>query len=191
MDILLGLFPKLKDLLDRLTAARANNLDKLDTTISSRAPESTALSSNIWTNARASFLNANITSRASQGSVDNISNNVNTIKTNVDAKISSRLSTAVKSRRTYLITPSLSDMKNGGNLIYSTYYDQTIDPIVVGKSVAIMNGGNAIYSLNNELVPNVQLMATLINSTTLRIHCCLPLFSSATFVTSVQVIEYY
>lgn len=47
---------RLKTLLDRLTASRAAKLDNLNTTISSRAPSSTALSTGTWTGARAAKL---------------------------------------------------------------------------------------------------------------------------------------
>lgn len=53
---LLGVPGKLKALLDRLTADRAGYLDRLDATVSSRAPASTALSSATWTGPRAAKL---------------------------------------------------------------------------------------------------------------------------------------
>ncbi|MEM1142720.1 MAG: hypothetical protein AAGI88_09060, partial [Pseudomonadota bacterium] len=53
-----GVPGRLKALLDRLTAARANNLDNLDVPVSGRAPASTALSSATWTNARAALLDS-------------------------------------------------------------------------------------------------------------------------------------
>lgn len=54
--MLAGVPGKLKTLLDRLTAARAGYLDRLDATISSRAAASTALSNATWTNTRAGKL---------------------------------------------------------------------------------------------------------------------------------------
>ena len=51
-----GANARLGELLLRLTAARAANLDRLDTTISSRAPANTALSNAVWTDARAALL---------------------------------------------------------------------------------------------------------------------------------------
>jgi len=51
--MLAGVPGRLKTLLDRLTAARAANLDNLNATISSRAPASTALSNMVWTPERA------------------------------------------------------------------------------------------------------------------------------------------
>lgn len=47
---------KLKTLLDRLTATRAANLDKLDANITTRAAASSALSNAVWTDARAGYL---------------------------------------------------------------------------------------------------------------------------------------
>lgn len=54
--MLAGLPGKMKTLLDRLTAARAGNLDRLDATVSSRAPASTALLRAVWSDARAASL---------------------------------------------------------------------------------------------------------------------------------------
>ena len=53
---LLGIPGKVKTLLDRLTAARAGYLDRLDATVSSRAAAATALSTAQWTNALATAL---------------------------------------------------------------------------------------------------------------------------------------
>ena len=54
--MLAGVPGKLKTMLDRLTATRAANLDNLNTTISSRAAASTALTNAVWTDARAGKL---------------------------------------------------------------------------------------------------------------------------------------
>ena len=51
--MLAGVPGKLKTMLDRLTATRAANLDKLDANVSTRAAASTALSNAVWTDARA------------------------------------------------------------------------------------------------------------------------------------------
>lgn len=51
-----GVPGKLKTLTDRLTSARATNLDNLNATITSTAPASTALSVVTWTNALATLL---------------------------------------------------------------------------------------------------------------------------------------
>ena len=52
MELLAGVPGKLKALADRLTAARADNLDHLDADISSRAPANTAVSNAVLTDAR-------------------------------------------------------------------------------------------------------------------------------------------
>jgi len=54
--MLAGVPGKLKTMLDRLTATRAANLDKLDANITTRAAASTALSKAVWTDARAGKL---------------------------------------------------------------------------------------------------------------------------------------
>ena len=67
LESLYGLPGKIKTLLDRLTAARAGYLDRLDNTVSSRAPASTALSNATWTDARAEYqdrLDNTVSSRA-------------------------------------------------------------------------------------------------------------------------------
>lgn len=53
LGALIGVPPKIRALLDRFTAARAANLDKLDVPVSSRAPAATALSTAVWTQAHA------------------------------------------------------------------------------------------------------------------------------------------
>lgn len=54
--MLAGVPGKLKTMLDRLTATRAANLDKLDANITTRAAASTALTNAVWTDARAGKL---------------------------------------------------------------------------------------------------------------------------------------
>lgn len=56
-SFLLGLPHMAKTLLDRFTESRAQNLDKIDATLSSRAPASSALSTDIWTNELAARIN--------------------------------------------------------------------------------------------------------------------------------------
>ncbi|MBT8143458.1 MAG: hypothetical protein KJO55_02090, partial [Gammaproteobacteria bacterium] len=55
---LAGLPGQVKTLLDRLTSARATNLDNLNATVSSRAPSSTAVSNTDYTAARAAKLDS-------------------------------------------------------------------------------------------------------------------------------------
>lgn len=54
--MLAGVPGKLKTLIDRLTATRAANLDKLDANITTRAAAATALSNAVWTDTRAGKL---------------------------------------------------------------------------------------------------------------------------------------
>ena len=70
LEPLLGLPGRIKILIDRITSTRASNLDNLNATVSSRAPASTALSSSVWTGTRAGYVDASISGRASQSSVD-------------------------------------------------------------------------------------------------------------------------
>lgn len=56
--MLAGVPGKLKTLIDRLTATRAANLDKLDANITTRAPASTALTNAVWSDARAGKLDS-------------------------------------------------------------------------------------------------------------------------------------
>lgn len=68
MELLAGVPGKLKALADRLTAARAANLDRLDADVSTRAPASSALSRMVWTDAKAALLDnlGNLTSAPSR-----------------------------------------------------------------------------------------------------------------------------
>lgn len=52
-----------------LSVARAGNLDNLNATISSRAAAATALDNTIWTNAKAAFIDAAISSRATPSDI--------------------------------------------------------------------------------------------------------------------------
>ncbi|MDD3676530.1 hypothetical protein [Thauera propionica] len=56
MNPFFGVSGRVKKLLDRLTATRAANLDKLDANVTTRAPAATALSNAVWTNTRAEML---------------------------------------------------------------------------------------------------------------------------------------
>lgn len=56
--MLAGVPGKLKTLIDRLTATRAANLDKIDANITTRAAAATALSNAVWSDARAAKLDA-------------------------------------------------------------------------------------------------------------------------------------
>ena len=56
--LLYGLPGRVKTLLDRLTADRADKIDALDAEISSRAPASTALNNTVWTDERADKLDS-------------------------------------------------------------------------------------------------------------------------------------
>lgn len=64
--MLAGVPGKLKTLIDRLTATRAANLDKLDANISTRAAASTALSNATWDGTLAGNLAALTTTRAAR-----------------------------------------------------------------------------------------------------------------------------
>lgn len=70
---------KLKQLLDRIPATATTLLNRLDATISSRAPASTALLRSIWTDAKAAFLDVSISSRASATNLQTVDDNVDTI----------------------------------------------------------------------------------------------------------------
>lgn len=56
IELLAGVPGMLKSLRDRLTASRAAKIDNLDVTVGSRAPGNTALSNQVWTDARAAKL---------------------------------------------------------------------------------------------------------------------------------------
>jgi len=58
IETLLGLPGRVSALLGRLTETRANNLDRLDAAVTTRAPSATALSNLVWTDAIAIKLGA-------------------------------------------------------------------------------------------------------------------------------------
>ena len=58
IETLLGLPGRVSALLGRLTETRANNLDRLDAAVTTRAPSATALSNLVWTDAIATKLAA-------------------------------------------------------------------------------------------------------------------------------------
>jgi hypothetical protein len=83
---LLGLPGKTKTLLDRLTSARASKIDNLDTTVSSRAPASTAVSSANLTTSRIGNLDrldTTISSRASATALSTLSADLTSVNSNV------------------------------------------------------------------------------------------------------------
>lgn len=172
-DLLLGIPSKIKSLLDRLPVSRANKIDNIDTTVSSRAPASTALSSNIWTNARAAFLNANITSRASQASLNATDNKVDSIKNNADVKASSRLSTVfgVRKVQTGFITATNFSSGTGEDL---NYFNITISPVSAANKCEVYFQLAYIFGSNSHL-PTARLTST----TNLRISITYPTSSLA------------
>ena len=58
IETLMGLPGRVSALLGRLTETRANNLDRLDAAVTSRAPAGSALSNLVWTDAIAAKLSA-------------------------------------------------------------------------------------------------------------------------------------
>lgn len=58
IETLMGLPGRVSALLGRLTETRANNLDRLDAAVTTRAPSATALSNLVWTDAIAAKLSA-------------------------------------------------------------------------------------------------------------------------------------
>lgn len=67
---LLGVPGKLKTLLDRLTAARANKLDFLTKSLDELAAADTALLRTTWTDTRAGRIDTNVASRAAPADVN-------------------------------------------------------------------------------------------------------------------------
>jgi hypothetical protein len=71
LDFFAGVPGKLKTLTDRLSSGRATALDNLDAAITTRAAASTALSNATWTNTKAGYLDAAISSIAA-GAIQSI-----------------------------------------------------------------------------------------------------------------------
>ena len=138
LEPLLGLPGRIKILIDRITSTRASNLDNLNATVSSRAPASTALSSSVWTGTRAGYLDASISGRASQSSVDALP------------------TSPIKSVQRGLLTVGFGD---------SPPYNVTISSVDLGKSVLTFSYGN---SSSTELRSDRLLWGRLTSSTNIR-----------------------
>lgn len=167
VGLILSIFAKIKDLLDRLTVARANKLDNLNTTLSSRAPASTAVSSNIWTNTKAGHLNTSLSSRASQSTVNSIANKANTLKQRANVKVSSRLTTMLGTRKVQSGATSAHPPSSGSGIDLS-YSDHTISAVAnINKCLVLVSGG-FIWWDGSEAV-HYPASARLINTTTVRV----------------------
>lgn len=143
------------------TPARAKKVDRLDVEVSSRQAAWGA------TSTHASRIDATISSRASQSSVDGVTNTVTEIKTRGMVKSIQR-GTIVGSGR-----PSVMSV--------------TISPVDTNKSVVIVNGTGYFYGSSSG---NTHASVALTNATTLSISY----FDNAktyTGTTNWQVIEFY
>jgi len=138
LEPLLGLPGRIKILMDRITSTRASNLDNLNASVSSRAPASTALSSSVWTGTRAGYLDASISGRASQSSVDAIP------------------TSPIKSVQRGLLTVGFAD---------APPYNVTISSVDLGKSMLTFSyGENNTSALTSERL----LWGRLTSSTNIR-----------------------
>ena len=155
LEPLLGLPGRIKILIDRITSTRASNLDNLDGAVSSRAPASTALSSSVWTGTRAGYLDASISGRASQSSVDAIP------------------ASPIKSVQRGLLTVGGAD---------APPYNVTISAVDLGKSVLTFSYGN---SSSAELRSDRLLWGRLTSSTNIRFDKCRPGVSTYTIAWEV------
>jgi len=138
LEPLLGLPGRIKILIDRITSTRASNLDNLNATVSSRAPASTALSSSVWTGTRAGYLDASISGRASQSSVDAIP------------------ASPIKSVQRGLLIIGYG---------YTPPHNVTISSVDLGKSMLTFSYGGAA---NDALTPEQMFWGRLTSSTNIR-----------------------
>jgi len=138
LEPLLGLPGRIKILMDRITSTRASNLDNLNATVSSRAPASTALSSSVWTGTRAGYLDASISGRASQSSVDALPQGI------------------IKSVQRGLLTLDFGD---------APPHNVTISSVDLGKSMLTFSYGEGVAGA---LTPEQLLWGRLTSSTNIR-----------------------
>lgn len=163
--LLLGLPSKVKSLLDRLTATRAANLDSIDTTVSSRAPASTALSNATWTNTKAGQIDASVSSRASQTSVNTVSSNVTSVLNNADVKTSTRLSSVTPQWQfDHVTNAEFTTAVGTGFEADSVYWDMAVTVSNLANSFVLLQGGYTNSA--GSLLPT---SARLINDTTVRV----------------------
>lgn len=139
---LFGLPGKIKTLLDRLTATRAGLLDNLNATISSRAAASTALSNSIWTNTKAGYLDAPISSipsafvKSVQRGTATYGAGENSISITVSAVNMAKSMLLINEKRT---TPwGLDEYVSGGYLVTST-------AILISRPSTSNSNGNTVY----------------------------------------------
>ena len=148
---------RLATLLERLTDARAGNLDRLDTTISSRAPANTAVSTAQWTNARA-------------GNLDNLNQNLTTVIGAVNATGGTATTGGANAKLNALLgrpIPGARPRVQRGSTaaVWNNTTDVTINSVALAHStvniLSIWSGGNTAGS--------GLIQVFLQNSTTLRI----------------------
>jgi len=149
--------------------------DRLDASISSRAPSSTALTTATWTGTRAGkldSLDAAITSRAPASTALSNATWTDVKAGYLDAAIST-ISSPVRSIQTGTVDTTTT---TNGTVPEANYIDVTISSVTVSKCFVVANIGAGIGSNNvGEAQVAARLFgqtgqAYLLNSTTLRIH---------------------
>lgn len=171
--MLAGVPGKLKTLVNRLTAARAANLDNLNATvssrmpgtateqgridaaISSRAPSSTALSNATWTDTKAGFLDIAISSRAPSSTALSNATWTDTKAGFLDTTISSRapastaLSTSVwTSTIAGRIDTTISSRAAASTALSTAQWTNTL----ASNLAAAASGGSVIKSIQTDAV---------------------------------------
>ena len=164
--IILAIFAKIIALLDSITAARSANINNADTPLSTRAPAGSAVSSNTYTATKAGYLNASVSSRATQNSVNSIASTVSTIKNRANVKVSSRLTTVFGARKVQ--RGFVTSAPTAGTGADASYHDVTIQSVAdINKCLVIVQGSAVAVDLSKTV--HYPASGRLLNSTTLRI----------------------
>jgi hypothetical protein len=164
---IINISSKLKSLLNTLTSARAANFANLDAAISSRAPATTALSSSVWTNPKAGYLDAALSSRAAQATLNTINSNLNILDARANVKVSSRLSTIFGNTKIQTNTV-LANSFSSGTGQDSSYVDVTISTVANTAKCLVFIQGSAI-NYTDSIAKYYPLAGRLTSTTNLRI----------------------
>ncbi len=150
MSLLAPIYSSTILLLKRLTTARTDNLDNLNTTITSRAPASTALSTDNWSNTKSTYLDGPISSRA------NGSHWTTTLASNV----STRLDTTISSRANAATALSTANWDN----TKATYLDVPISSRANGSQWSTALASNVSTRLDTTITSRAPASTALSNT---------------------------
>lgn len=145
IDFLAGVPGKLATIYTHLTtylsSTRAAKIDNLDTTISSRAAASTALSNATWTNAKADYLDMPISGVARIKSIQHLNITILYNQTTGDATISPAVNTA----KSIIILRGMSCSDKGPDMNNATVHFLNGSTLQAGRRKPGSTADDALY----------------------------------------------